>query len=121
MWIESPHFTQDSGLYLIVIPRCLYTILNATLCTDIHCLRTPTQERFTAFLTLPSGFNAAPVLEDVRHELLNPSVGGGNECRVGPVETTPGLFALDLSRLSECGARQCEVDDEEDWLCVMVR
>ena len=87
---------------------------------DIHCLRTPTRERFTAFLRLPTGFNSAPVLEDVRSELLNPTAGG-NECLVGGVETTPGLFALDLSRLSECGVRQCAVEDEEDWLCVMVR
>ena len=63
------------------------------------------------------------MLEDVRHELLNPAVGG-EECLVGAAaaEATPGgLFALDLRRLSECGVRQCAVDNEEDWLCVMVR
>ena len=98
------------------------SISSSYVCADIHCLRTPTQERFTAFLRLPTGFNAAPVLEDVRHELLNPAVGG-EECLVGAAaEATPGgLFALDLRRLSECGVRQCAVDNEEDWLCVMVR
>ena len=32
--------------------------------SDIHCLRTPTVETFTAFLRLPSGFDATPVLEE---------------------------------------------------------
>ena len=123
---EIPTYKSIWGIYfgisssLIRPPPSHCNIFKSILCADIHCLRTPTQERFTAFLRVPSGFNSAPVLEDVRHELLNPSVGG-EECLVGAVETTPGLFALDLSRLSECGVRQCAVENEEDWLCVMVR
>ena len=127
-WFKFHSLYSRLGSYLIrseyylsiARPPSQCNTFKAILCADIHCLRTPTQERLTAFLRIPSGFNSAPVLEDVRHELLNPSVGG-EECLVGAVETTPGLFALDLSRLSECGVRQCAVENEEDWLCVMVR
>ena len=88
--------------------------------SDIHCLRTSTTERFSAFLRLPSGLTATPVLEDVRRELLAPD---SQECLVSPVNLNAGngLFALDLNRLSECGVRQCTVENEDDWLCVMVR
>jgi hypothetical protein len=66
---------------------------------------------------LPSGFISTPVLEDIRPELLDPSV---QDCVIGPINVD-ALFALDLSRLSECGVRQCTVENEDDWLCVLVR
>ena len=37
---------------------------------DIHCLRTSTLETFTAFLQLPPGFEARPVLEELEGETL---------------------------------------------------
>ncbi len=32
----------------------------------------------------------------------------------------PGIYALDLSRLSDCGVRECEEQDEQ-WLCLLIR
>lgn len=34
--------------------------------------------------------------------------------------TLPGIFALDLRELANCGVRACQEEGEE-WLCVLVR
>ena len=81
---------------------------------DIHCLRTQRLETFTAFLTLPSGFTSRPVLEEHRPEL-----DGSEACLITPTNVD-GLFALDLSLMSECGVRRCEMEGEA-WLCVLIR
>ena len=82
--------------------------------SDIHCMRTAQTETFTAFLRLPSNFLSPPVLENVGDSPIDPV-----HCLVTRTNVD-GIFALDLSKMENCGVRQCE-NNGEFWMCVTLR
>ncbi len=67
---------------------------------DIHCLRTPKLETLTAFLHMPEGFSTAPVLE-------SSTAADSNLCLITRTNAEE-IYALDLSRMEDCGVRECQ-------------
>ena len=70
--------------------------------TDIHCLRTATIETLTAFLHMPEGFSTAPVMETSALAKSDP-----NLCLITRTNVEE-IYALDLSRMEQCGVRECQ-------------
>ena len=68
---------------------------------DIHCLKTATIETLTAFLHMPEGFSTAPVLE------TSLASSDSNLCLVTRTNVEE-IYALDLSRMEQCGVRECQ-------------
>ena len=81
--------------------------------SEIHCLKTDTQARFSSILRLPPGHSAPPVLEEV------PAPQQSTGCQISAT-TLDNVFLVDLDRLDECGVRECE-EQGETWLCLLVR
>jgi hypothetical protein len=69
---------------------------------DIHCLRTATIETLTAFLHMPEGFSTAPVMETSALAKSDP-----NLCLITRTNVEE-IYALDLSRMEQCGVRECQ-------------
>ena len=94
---------------------------------------------FSAVLRLPEGHTAAPVLDGL------PRLPAPAACRIasldGPAgqyrgeevaghagppagrykEGVAGPYSVELGQLAPCGVRECEEEEGEAWLCLLVR
>ena len=63
MYIVIRYFENIENIKLRA--QFFFFLSRKTLFSDIHCLRTPNIETFTAFLRLPDDLGSVPVLEEM--------------------------------------------------------
>ncbi|XP_076305452.1 uncharacterized protein LOC143222628 [Tachypleus tridentatus] len=84
---------------------------------NIRCSYSDKVQSFTAQLTLPSGFNTAPLFNNV--PAPNPS--RSSDCGIHQASPNSNRFTLEITNFDKCGVEHQIGQDDKEWLSITIR
>ncbi|RWS01951.1 uncharacterized protein B4U79_09858, partial [Dinothrombium tinctorium] len=116
--------TQDSPLTLTtanVKSDCLHLYVFSSEfkfdSIDIKCSQSERSHKFSATITLPSGFVTVPVFEDAQS--INPSFS--EKCHMKRLSNTSPTFLMKITDYNACGVKLQRTNEGREWFSVSIR